>query len=79
MHSELPYLSRSISPDSGQNVSQEQHWHVFWKQSAHHCDSLYSHLVNIAQVVVFFIYRFLYGLIPLFEISTCAYYPLLVS
>ncbi|SAL96721.1 hypothetical protein [Absidia glauca] len=37
------------------------------------------HLVNISQVVVFFIYRFLYGLIPLFEIATCAYYPLLVS
>ncbi|KAI8063268.1 hypothetical protein BC940DRAFT_307504 [Gongronella butleri] len=37
------------------------------------------HLVNIAQVVVFMIYRFLYGLIPLFEVTTCAYYPLLVS
>jgi hypothetical protein len=49
------------------------------KQNAHHGDSPCSHLVNIAQVVVFFIYRFLYGLIPLFEISTCAYYPLLVS
>ncbi|KAI8388272.1 uncharacterized protein BYT42DRAFT_559540 [Radiomyces spectabilis] len=37
------------------------------------------HLANIAQVVVFFVHRFLYGLIPLFEITTCAYYPLLVS
>ncbi|KAI9316859.1 hypothetical protein BX666DRAFT_1947539 [Dichotomocladium elegans] len=37
------------------------------------------HLVNIAQVVVLLIHRFLYGIIPLFEISTCAYFPLLVS
>ncbi|KAI8646502.1 hypothetical protein BD408DRAFT_410339 [Parasitella parasitica] len=37
------------------------------------------HLVNLAQVSVFFIHRVLYGIIPLFEIKTCAYFPLLVS
>ncbi|CAO3652913.1 unnamed protein product [Mucor fragilis] len=37
------------------------------------------HLMNIAQVVVLFIHRFLYGLVPLFEITTCAFWPLLVS
>ncbi|KAI8890801.1 hypothetical protein K501DRAFT_167784 [Backusella circina FSU 941] len=37
------------------------------------------HLVNIAQVTVFFIHRLLYGIIPMFEISTCAFFPLLVS
>ncbi|CAO3699533.1 unnamed protein product [Rhizopus stolonifer] len=37
------------------------------------------HLVNMAQVLVLGVHRFLYGIIPLFEISTCAYFPLLVS
>lgn len=37
------------------------------------------HLVNMAQVVVFCVHRFLYGIIPLFEVKTCAYFPLLVS
>lgn len=37
------------------------------------------HLVNLAQVSVLFIHRVLYGIIPLFEIKTCAYFPLLVS
>jgi hypothetical protein len=38
-----------------------------------------SHLVNMAQVLVIFLHRILYGVIPLFEITTCAYFPLLVS
>ncbi|KAI9265142.1 hypothetical protein BDA99DRAFT_43582 [Phascolomyces articulosus] len=33
----------------------------------------------MAQVAVFVVHKFLYGIIPLFEISTCAYFPLLVS
>jgi hypothetical protein len=33
----------------------------------------------MAQVIVLCVHRFLYGIIPLFEISTCAYFPLLVS
>ncbi|KAG1441486.1 hypothetical protein G6F56_011458 [Rhizopus delemar] len=33
----------------------------------------------MAQVLVLGVHRFLYGIIPLFEISTCAYFPLLVS
>ncbi|KAI8072216.1 uncharacterized protein B0P05DRAFT_549359 [Gilbertella persicaria] len=37
------------------------------------------HLVNLAQVTVFLVHRILYGIIPLFEIQTCAYFPLLVS
>ncbi|CDH60849.1 hypothetical protein RO3G_05247 [Lichtheimia corymbifera JMRC:FSU:9682] len=37
------------------------------------------HIVNMAQVAVLCIHRFLYGIIPLFEISTCIYFPLLVS
>lgn len=43
------------------------------------CVLYFSHLVNIAQVSVFFIHRVLYGIIPLFEIKTCAYFPLLIS
>ncbi|KAI8338277.1 hypothetical protein BC941DRAFT_425141 [Chlamydoabsidia padenii] len=37
------------------------------------------HLVNMAQVVVIFFHRLLYGIIPLFEITTCAFFPVLVS
>ncbi|KAI9029708.1 hypothetical protein CLU79DRAFT_735610 [Phycomyces nitens] len=37
------------------------------------------HLVNLGQISVFFIHRFLFGLIPLFEITTCAFFPLLIS
>lgn len=40
---------------------------------------LFRHLLNLGQVTVFLIHRFLYGIIPLFEVSTCAYFPLLVS
>lgn len=47
------------------------------------CSSLFiiitRHIVNMAQVIVLCIHRFLYGIIPLFEISTCIYFPLLVS
>ncbi|KAJ8660111.1 hypothetical protein O0I10_003970 [Lichtheimia ornata] len=37
------------------------------------------HCVNIAQVVILGVHRFLYGIIPIFEITTCDYYPLLIS
>ncbi|KAI9486303.1 MAG: hypothetical protein EXX96DRAFT_548580 [Benjaminiella poitrasii] len=37
------------------------------------------HLMNIGQVVILFIHRFIYGLVPLFEITTCAFWPFLVS
>lgn len=46
---------------------------------AYGSSSLYSHIVNMAQVAVLCVHRFLYGIIPLFEISTCIYFPLLVS
>ncbi|CAO3697953.1 hypothetical protein G6F70_002725 [Rhizopus microsporus] len=39
----------------------------------------FIHLINIAQVIVLFIHRFIYGLVPVFEITTCAFWPLLVS
>ncbi|KAI7855797.1 hypothetical protein BDC45DRAFT_504756 [Circinella umbellata] len=37
------------------------------------------HIANMAQVAVFLLHKILYGIIPLFEISTCAYFPLLIS
>lgn len=37
------------------------------------------HLLNLAQVVVLFIHRLIYGCIPLFEITNCAIFPFLVS
>ncbi|KAI8342038.1 hypothetical protein BC941DRAFT_178534 [Chlamydoabsidia padenii] len=37
------------------------------------------HLMNMFQVVVILLHRILLGIIPLFEITTCAYFPLLVS
>ncbi|KAI9260140.1 hypothetical protein BY458DRAFT_516684 [Sporodiniella umbellata] len=37
------------------------------------------HLVNISQVVVLFVHRFIFGLVPVFEITTCRFWPLLVS
>ncbi|KAI9471814.1 MAG: hypothetical protein EXX96DRAFT_581792 [Benjaminiella poitrasii] len=37
------------------------------------------HLMNIAQVVILFVHRFIFGVIPLFEIKTCSFWPLLVS
>ena len=42
-------------------------------------DFSFSHIANMAQVAVFWIHRILYGIIPLFEIETCAYFPLLIS
>ena len=39
----------------------------------------FSHLMNMVQVFVLFIHRFIYGIIPLFEITTCVFWPLLVS
>ncbi|KAI8981983.1 hypothetical protein BDF20DRAFT_864400 [Mycotypha africana] len=39
----------------------------------------FIHLMNMTQVVVLCIHRFVYGLVPLFEITTCAFWPLLVS
>lgn len=35
--------------------------------------------MNMGQVVVLFIHRFIYGLVPLFELTTCSFWPLLVS
>ncbi|CAO3678109.1 unnamed protein product [Rhizopus stolonifer] len=37
------------------------------------------HLINISQVVVLFIHRFIFGIVPVFEITTCRFWPLLVS
>ncbi|KAI9315217.1 hypothetical protein BX666DRAFT_369072 [Dichotomocladium elegans] len=37
------------------------------------------HLVNTIQVVILMVDRTLYGIIPLFEIHTCAFFPLLIS
>ncbi|KAG1443256.1 hypothetical protein G6F56_010740 [Rhizopus delemar] len=37
------------------------------------------HLINISQVVVLFIHRFIFGIVPVFEITTCKFWPLLVS
>ncbi|KAI7869529.1 hypothetical protein BDF14DRAFT_1782366 [Spinellus fusiger] len=37
------------------------------------------HLVNLLQISVLFVHRFIFGLVPLFEITTCAFFPLLIS
>ncbi|KAI8393905.1 uncharacterized protein BYT42DRAFT_552615 [Radiomyces spectabilis] len=37
------------------------------------------HIVNMTQVAVFFVHRLIFGLIPLFELSACAIFPLLIS
>ncbi|CAO3643364.1 unnamed protein product [Mucor hiemalis] len=37
------------------------------------------HLMNMAQVVVLFIHRLLFGIVPVFEVTTCVFWPLLVS
>lgn len=39
----------------------------------------FIHLINIAQVVVLLIHRFIFGIVPVFEITTCRFWPLLVS
>lgn len=73
------YLLRTMEKNSRHHVSVHLIPYFTAPYRTPHSPSIFSHLVNLAQVVVVGIHRSIYGILPIFEVESCAIFPFLVS